>query len=540
MTNQDTATPGKASYYVLATAPAGSSVTVNPNANIAYGERSIQLIASNVQGSGSTTVTFTAMEHINGQPASTDVPVPGLTPITQQYTVVQTTDIKSYTVEPITTPLYDVADPSSTNLTFNPTTGASTGTAIAGTSPKQSWIGNSSMGDYEPETYIYGLTSGGGKVALKNTDILSASVDNANDFTTDLTGNYNGTANVYVYAKNTLSSTKPTSSGTLTIAVKSDDGLVHTATTKVTSQDVLPVASSVGVHTDQADASTPNDLSNAYYANPIYRDWLVSGNNVTMNPSDFYNFVNGQIITRFNPTGSQKTKSKLYIYAADQYGSWAMPFASLTATGTDANGNAISGISIDPTTNILTVPTGLTSGTITVNGVTSNGLVESVNIKLDSSRIATPTTTPVTPTTVTVGTGSLGVAGNGQITGLTAGQTYNVSVNGATATAMVANASGAITGLTNGSTYVVTAVAAANTIAGTFGNVLGVTYVTATLPTGVTSVTSVTQNGKALTSGTDYSVQGTTLSISPAAGVAKTDTITVVGNNGTTYTLTIQ
>ena len=66
MTNQDTTTAGATYYYVLATAPTGSSVTVNPNANKAYGDMNIQLLATGATGSGSTTVTYTVMKHVNG------------------------------------------------------------------------------------------------------------------------------------------------------------------------------------------------------------------------------------------------------------------------------------------------------------------------------------------------------------------------------------------------------------------------------------------------------------------------------------------
>ena len=69
----------------------------------------IQLEATGAAGSGSTTVTYTVMKHVNGTDASTDIAVSGLTPITQQYTVVDTTDINDYTVGTIAT-LYDVAE----------------------------------------------------------------------------------------------------------------------------------------------------------------------------------------------------------------------------------------------------------------------------------------------------------------------------------------------------------------------------------------------------------------------------------------------
>jgi len=163
------------------------------------------------------------------------------------------------------------------------------------------------------------------------------------------------------------------------------------------------------------------------------------------------------------------------MYGVDQYGSWAVPFTSLTVVATDATGNTIPGVSIG-SDNTLIAPAGLVSGdVITVNGVTPNGLIESMNIKLDGTRIATGTT-PVTPVTPV-----------------------------------------------------------ASTLTGTFGNLLGQTYANVTLPTGVTSVTAVTKNGTTLTSGTDYSVTGTQLSI---LNVLTTDTVTVTGSNGTVYTIT--
>jgi putative cell wall-binding protein len=357
MTNQDTTTPGKAYYYVLASAPAGSSVTVNPNANKAYGAMNIQLQATGAQGSGSTTVTYTVMKHVNGTDASTDVAVPGLTPITQQYTVVQTTDIKDYAVDKVA-PLYDVD----------------------GTTPKQSYIGSANLGKFENSANVYGLTSGGGKVALANTDIIAASVDNSTDFATDLSNNYNGTAQVGVYANNTLSSTKTTAAGKLSVTIKSADGLIHTVTTAVNSKDDIPVASSVAFTANRA-LSTAASGSNVY-GTPVYNNINVSGNNLTMSAASFNSNVVGQLVSKYSPDGTKASNSLVYLYAVDQYGTETAPFATFNVSAVDASGNAISGLSV--VNGVLTSTSPLAAGdVVTITGVTSNGLVDSVNITLN-------------------------------------------------------------------------------------------------------------------------------------------------------------
>jgi putative cell wall-binding protein len=388
MSNQDTATPGKISYYVEASAPAGSSVTVNPNANKAYNAMNIQLQATGAPGSGSTTVTYTVMQHVNGQDASTDVPVPGLTPSTQQYTVVNTTDIKDYTMDKVAT-LYDAAPDANYGASVNPAANSTTASSvnsstIATASAKQSYIGSADLSKFRNEAHVYGLTSGGGKVALANSDIVSASVDNSNDFAADLGDNYDTTATVGVYAKNTLSSTKPTATGNLAVTIKSADGLIHTVTTPINSKDDTPVASTVGVKVDRADAA---ESGNNVYANPFYRDVTVVGNNVTMSASDFNTYVaksassNG-IVSKYSPDGTTASNSLVYLYANDQYGTPTAPFTSWTVSAVDASGNAISGLSVD-SNNVLTSTATLQTGdVVTITGVTSNGLVDSVNIRI--------------------------------------------------------------------------------------------------------------------------------------------------------------
>ena len=60
-----------------------------------------------------------------------------------------------------------------------------------------------------------------------------------------------------------------------------------------------------------------------------------------------------------------------------------------------------------------------------------------------------------TPATVDLATGSLGVAGDGKITGLTVTTQYDVSVDNKPSTVLTSSASGELTGLDNSNTYYV-------------------------------------------------------------------------------------
>jgi hypothetical protein len=79
----------------------------------------------------------------------------------------------------------------------------------------------------------------------------------------------------------------------------------------------------------------------------------------------------------------------------------------------------------------------------------------------------------------------------------------------------------------------VEAVPSATTLKGTFSNLLGQSYLSVSLPNGV-SISNVTKNGKTLTLGSDYSVNGTTLSI---VNVTQADAISITDSNGTVYTV---
>ncbi|MFL0194362.1 cell wall-binding repeat-containing protein [Clostridium sp. WILCCON 0269] len=493
MSNQDTTGDY---YYVKASAPSSSSVTVVSDK--AYNARNIQLKATGAQGSGSTTVTYTAMQHVQSgstlitsnfpttyasyknADGSYDIPVSAVTPITQTYTVVKTTDIKDYTVGTIN-PVYDAVAAADYDSAIAPASGKTSNSVAvvsdATHAAKKSYIGTANLSKLKAKANVYGLTSSKGKVALANSDITSVSVDNSTDFVADLGDNYDTNAIVGVYGKNTLDNTKTTASGTLTVTIKSQDGLIHTTSTAVSSKDEIPVAQSVSLYVDKADASEPGDTTGGnIYTNEYYVPMTVVGNNVTMSNAIFQANVansggasNG-IMSKYSADGNTKTSSLVYFKAVDQYGTPTAPFTTWSMAVKDSNGADItstSGLSLSSTGVLTSTGTDLTGDTVTINGV-ANGSIQSVNIIIQGT-------------------------GTGTGTGTTT-----------------------------------------NTLTGTFSSAFGQSYATATLPTGVT-VTSVTKDGTTLVSGTDYSVSGTTLTILNATS---SNVIKVTASNGTTYTIT--
>ncbi|WPC42242.1 beta strand repeat-containing protein [Clostridium sp. JS66] len=158
---------------------------------------------------------------------------------------------------------------------------------------------------------------------------------------------------------------------------------------------------------------------------------------------------------------------------------------------------------IKDNTILITLPDG------TINDSASHTLVVAKSLKsaLGTAYDTTHAVQFVLPTAadaatkVTLGTGSLGTAGDKTITGLTASTAYSVSVNGAAATDMTTDATGALTGLDNNKIYLVTAkVVAPTKVTLGAGSVAGAVAGDKTI-TGLTATTvySVSVDGAAAT-----------------------------------------
>jgi hypothetical protein len=369
-------------YFVAASAPEDASVTVEGSGQ-AYDNNNIQLKATGLVGSGTTDVTYTVMKHITaaeyGSLTTAEqsayvvdgtgyaTAVSGVSPVTEQYTVVSSTAITGYTVGTIGT-LYDIEN------------------AKDLANPAPSFVNPS---DYTTTADVYGLTAGGGKVALPSNVIIGVNVDDTTDFTaTAIPGaTSTGTPSVGVYANPTLNSTTPTASGNLIVSILGQDNLVHTAKTAITSKNVNPVAQSVSFSTTRVTNVGSNNINTSSSYNGVG----VSGNNITMTASQFTTGVVNKIVSAYGETsaatGSDVASTSLvYLYGVDQYGTNDAPISTWNATAvTETGATAAYTLTVDPTTHVLTcsIPADVANGdVITLTGVTSNGLVDSVNIRI--------------------------------------------------------------------------------------------------------------------------------------------------------------
>jgi hypothetical protein len=258
---------------------------------------------------------------------------------------------------------------------------------------KAPYIGSKNLYKFKYKAKVYGLTSSKGKVALANLDIISASVDNSKDFAADLADNSYNEAQVGVYAKNTLSSTKPTAAGTLSVTIKNPaDGLVHAVTTAISSKDDTPQATFTYVADNRLFAIGTVDFDNVGDKRPInniygtgYIPMDVCGKNVTIDKNQFVSGFDGKLVTRFssdgNITAHGSASALVYLCAVDQYRTDSAPFTTLSATCT----NSAYTINIDSNhiAHVLGDTSKVKSGdVITLTGITANGLVESVNVIL--------------------------------------------------------------------------------------------------------------------------------------------------------------
>ncbi|WP_407306614.1 cell wall-binding repeat-containing protein [Desulfosporosinus sp. SB140] len=274
--------------------------------------------------------------------------------------VLKNTDIKDYTMDPLAKPIYADMDANNTSVT----TTAAISTLGATTDRENAFAAN---------PYIYGKSASGSKVVLASGTILGASVDSS-----DFISTYPGPSsyvepyewqNVAVYAKK-LANNVTSSSTTLNVTLRGADGLIHSVTTPIKSSTDTPAATSiVAAVSTWKSGVTLNDVGDVAHVSKSY-------------------LTAGTLMQRMDPNGSASGRGVIYIRTMDQYGTKAAPLSQLIATGTrtvvngsttttaptafalDANGRITAAAAAD-----LTV-----GDTITLTGVSSNGLVKTINI----------------------------------------------------------------------------------------------------------------------------------------------------------------
>jgi len=248
------------------------------------------------------------------------------------FSVIKNEDIKGYTLDTVSTPIY-------ANANLSKITGRDT--------------------DYHANPKVYGTTSSGSKVLLDGSPIIGAFVDNTTDFAIE--GSVGAYDSVKVIAGK-LANNLTESTTTLTVTLLGTDGAVKSLTTPIKASTAAPVASTIIAKVD----SSVNGVS----VSP-------DGDTVTVSVASGVLAPN-KVMARFDADGSSTNRAAVYFYALDQYGTKGMPLAQILkvasgSTLTDAQFN------VKPD-GVITGTGAVVGGTVTLSGVTNNGLVKTIKV----------------------------------------------------------------------------------------------------------------------------------------------------------------
>lgn len=323
------AKPGN--YNVKATV-AGSAVTLN--GDVAFGKNEIELVSSSTDA-GTATVTFTLYS------GTTYVDSKSVT-----ISVIANDKIAGYTIASVEKPIYTAA-----------TSGA---VSYDSTDVKDT------QREYAAKPKVYGTTSTGAKVVLVSGTVTGAYVSSGNFVAkADMSGN-----KAQVLAKKFTDPAKTEGSTTLTVTVlDAYTKDTKTLTTTINSTTAAPSPASIEVEVDNAPA-TANGTTGISFS---------GGDTIEIASSYDFSSLNGQYITKFNADGDANTEAPFIIYAKDQYGKKAQPFAALTVNVATNAASDPCKLSIDGTGKITYNPSGV-AGTIKVTAVTKNGLSKTILI----------------------------------------------------------------------------------------------------------------------------------------------------------------
>ena len=312
-------TGGTDTYEVQPVSSDTSIVSVNGISKVGQNQTTITAVAP-----GTATVTFQLVAIAN--------PTVVIDSKSVTFSVIKNADIQSYTMDTVSAPIYANADLS--NITNRDT-------------------------DYDANPKVYGTTASGTKVLLGGTPIIGAFVDNTTDFAIEsAVGAYDS---VKVDAGK-LANNVTTSSTNLTVTLLGTDGAVHSLTTPIKSSTAAPVASTIvaNVDTSVSGVSVSPD-----------------GNTVTVSVASGVLAPNN-VMARFDASGSSAKRAAVYFYALDQYGQEGMPLAQIVkvASGSTLTDDQFN-VKSDGT---ITGSGAVAGGTVTLSGITTNGLVKTIKV----------------------------------------------------------------------------------------------------------------------------------------------------------------
>jgi hypothetical protein len=489
-------------YKVIATSSAPGIVAVKADHTFATaGENEIKVKAF---APGSATITFNLYD-TSVVDTSTPAGFKIIDTSTKTFTVVKDADIKDYGIDAVPNAIY--AQYAGQNID-----------AATGKLKDQ----DSRFADYKANPGIYGKTSGGAKVALKDGQVISAAVDNS-DFTVYHGFKGQNVGDIKVVA-NKLDASKTGSSTNLNVSIMGADGLVHAlppVAIKSTTADPIAKGLTIAYKTQLPGVTQSADIIT------IKSDAATLAN-VGLVANNYLGKYDENGIGD-NGNGDRSHISSIHFEAQDQYGSSAMQIPSFTVV-TDASNT---GFTVDGNTGKITSVGNIVGANADVVVTASiGGYVKTVTLRFTNGGPVTPGQVDKTGLVASIATATGKVQANYTPaswtvlqTALTAATTENASTTSTTASVATAktNLDAAIAALVN-STTTLTGVKATN--------IFGSTTVTTTVPDG-TKVTGVSLNGAALVLGTTYSVTGNSVK---AIVVTGTETVKIT-ISGVDYTV---
>jgi len=405
--------------------------------------------------------------------------------------------------------------------------------------------------DYAEWLTVHGETSSGATVILNTANVKAIYLDST-DFTLDPTTStptttYTGADTTChgVWACTFSLSTKTASSGTLTYSIyNSNDGILHTATSTVSSKTDTSVISSISAKVSTEDAFTRGQTGLSQ-----------SGTTITLNLANAnakttYTALKNNYLAHYDTSGNV-TGSPLFFYATDQYADDA-DIASITLSSYSFNGVTTGSLAVVSGNEFTTLPAfaSLKSGDyIFLTATSANGYTQTMKITFTNTVTTTVatgvtgtesvTTTGVDAATKTAGVYTITLASSGN---WYTGDQFTVDTADAIALAYTENSTAAASELaddingdaTLGAKY--TAVASGKVVTLTQND----GYQSATAPVVSTTSDSGTVTVATTTAGVAADVTGATevftLTINSASAAAGTVTVTL---NGTAQTITV-
>jgi putative cell wall-binding protein len=327
----------------------------------------------------------------------------------QTFSSVANTDIKDYTMDQLTNPIY----------------------IMNGTAGDVGGVGSISDQelDYRARPHVYGTTASGAKVILAGANVVTGVNSTSSDFTIATGAKGAAYDGIRVIANKLADPAKTGSSATITATILGADGFAHIVKTPITSSTAQPVAASVDVDVETSVAGIARTDDTV---------------RLTAIDDAGYKALLGSTLAKYDSTGKAGAQN-IYFAPLDQYGRTSFNMAQylIIATGTStANGSVFR---VDATNGSLGGSTFKTGDYLTVSGTTTSGLIKTIKIEFGAPSTAQQSAIAVAQQVVTNATTAKATADAAVVTATTAKTTADAAVVTATTAKATADAALAVT-----------------------------------------------------------------------------------------------